>query len=83
MLYFAKSNRLAMSSKTRTILTVIGFFFFISGFLSIFLAAVGINLTMFSWMNKAFGNGPAFLLHIARVVVGVVMIYLSRVNFEE
>lgn len=56
---------------------IIGFFLFITGFLSIFLSLVGINLSMFSWINNHFGNGVAFLSHITRIILGIVLIYLA------
>ncbi|MCB0646176.1 MAG: hypothetical protein KDC49_05915 [Saprospiraceae bacterium] len=68
---------MAYSSKTKTILAIVGFALFITGFLSIFLSLVGINLSMFSWINKTFGNGIAFFSHIVRIIVGLVLIYLA------
>ena len=69
--------QMAYSSKTKTILAIVGFALFITGFLSIFLSLVGINLSMFSWINKTFGNGIAFFSHIVRIIVGLVLIYLA------
>lgn len=71
---------MAYSKRTRTIILIIGFFLFITGFLSIFLSLVGINLTMFSWINKTFGNGAALFSHISRIVIGIVMMYLSTLR---
>ena len=61
--------------------TVIGFLLFIIGSLAFILTLIGVDLVFLKWMN-IFGNGVSFMLKLLMAFGGVVLIYISRADFE-
>ncbi len=60
--------------------TFIGFVLFCVGFISILLGIVGVDLIFLLWMDS-FGGLASFLLKIAMIIVGVVIVVLTRVDW--
>lgn len=66
----------------RAIILSIGFFLFISGFLSLVLMMTGLQLSYLGFLDY-FGKGPGFLLRIVMIIAGIVMIYMLNLDKEE
>jgi hypothetical protein len=66
----------------KTLYTTIGFLMFVIGFLAIFLSLVGLNLSYLSWINKAIGDGGAFLVNVILIVCGAVLVYMTKAKRE-
>jgi len=66
----------------KEIVTVIGFALFIFGFIAIFLTLVGLNLTMFSFIEKLPTPFP-FVTKIVLVMLGVILIYTAKFNRDD
>jgi hypothetical protein len=62
------------------IISLIGFSLFILGMLSLSLSLVSVQVSFLTWL-EAFGRGVGLLLKLAMIVLGVVLVVLSRGNF--
>jgi len=63
----------------KTILTLTGFTLLLIGLLSLILSMVGLKLTYLAWMDK---TGIGFLLKLLMVIIGFILIVLSRTDWE-
>jgi hypothetical protein len=63
------------------IISLIGFSLLILGMLSLVLSLVSVQLSFMSWI-EAFGRGVGLLLKLAMIVLGVVIVVVTRGNFE-
>jgi putative flippase GtrA len=61
----------------KDIITVVGFALFLLGFIALFLSLVGLNLTMFSFLEDLPAPYP-FLSKIIMIVLGTVIIYVAK-----
>jgi len=73
-------NLLYTMQTNKTLYTTIGFLMFVVGFLAIFLSLVGLNLSYLSWINKAIGDGGAFLVNVCLIVGGSILVYMTKAN---
>ncbi|MEM8909125.1 MAG: hypothetical protein AAGD05_14865, partial [Bacteroidota bacterium] len=64
-----------------TLFTVLGFFLFMLGMLSLVLSLVGVKLALLTFIDAA-GRGLGFLIRLLMVLIGVVMIVVSRSEFD-
>jgi len=63
-------------------LVVVGYVLLVVGFLSIILGMVGINLSYLAWLEN-FGRLPAFIVKLAFVVFGLIIMYVAKTNNEQ
>ena len=68
-------------SQNKTFLTIIGFLFVIIGFLAIFLNFVGVDFAFLYWLQQ-FGGMGAFLVKIAMVLIGFILVYFGQVDLD-
>jgi len=66
----------------KTIMLVLGFFLFISGMYAIVLTLVGAKVTYLLFLEKL-GSAGGFLAKIAMIMVGIILIVMSRMDIEE
>lgn len=69
-------------SQNKTFLTIIGFLFVIIGFLAIFLNFVGVDFAFLYWLRQ-FGGISAFLVKIAMVLLGFILVYFGQVDLDK
>lgn len=62
------------------LMSLIGFILFFLGMLSIVLSLVGIHFTFLSFL-ETWGGLVAFLIKVLLVIVGFVLIYLSKTQY--
>lgn len=67
--------------KNRGWVTLVGFLLAGTGFLSLILSLVGLNLAFLTWIDAP---GPlfGFVIRLVMIIAGVVVIYLAQTNFE-
>ena len=65
----------------KSYLTVSGFILFLLGILSIVLSLVGLNLEALGFLY-AIGHGFAFLVYIIMVMLGGILMYVSKIKDE-
>lgn len=65
----------------KTKYTVLGFLLFILGIVSMVLSLVGVKLAFLVFIDS-FGRGIGFMIRILMVLVGVVMVVMSRSEFD-
>ena len=63
------------------ILSLIGFSLFLLGMLSLVLSLVSVQLSFLTWI-EAGGRGIGLLIKLMMIVVGVVLIVVTRSDFE-
>lgn len=61
-------------------MAIVGFLCFIMGMMSLFLSTIGIHFVFLRFLEN-WGPLPAFLIKLAIVVAGFVLIYLSRTQY--
>lgn len=61
----------------KEIITVIGFALFLLGFIALFLSLVGLNLTMFSFLEN-FPSPFPLVIKLVMIMAGVIVIYISK-----
>ena len=66
----------------KTIMLVIGFFLFISGMYATVLTLVGAKVTYLLFLEKLGATG-GFLAKIAMIMIGIILIAMSRMDVEE
>ena len=66
----------------KNIVTIIGFVLFLSGMYALVLSLVGAKFTLLLFLEKM-GATAAFATKIAMVMIGILLIVLSRTNVEE
>ena len=66
----------------RTIVLVIGFFLFISGMYAVVLTLVGAKVTFLLFLEKL-GPSGGFFAKVAMIMIGIMMIVMSRMDLEE
>lgn len=66
----------------KTIITVIGFALFLSGMYALVLSLVGAKFTALLFLEKM-GATAAFFTKLAMVMIGILLIVLSRTNVQE
>ena len=66
----------------KTTILVIGFFLFISGMYALVLTLVGAKFTLLLGLEKL-GPTGSFLAKVAMVMVGIIMIAMSRMDTEQ
>lgn len=67
--------------KNKALLTFIGFFLVIVGFMSIILSLVGLRFMFLAWMDAA---GPllSFVIKLVLIIGGFTLVYFAQTNFE-
>ena len=65
----------------KNIFTVIGFLLFLSGMYALSLSLVGAKFTPLLFLEKLGGTG-SFVVKIFMVLIGILLIFLSRTNTE-
>ncbi|MDB4505647.1 MAG: hypothetical protein P8M17_04235 [Saprospiraceae bacterium] len=65
----------------KNIITLIGFILFLSGMYALSLSLVGAKFTPLLFLEKL-GGTASFFIKILMVLVGVLLIFLSRTNTE-
>ncbi|MFK7771574.1 MAG: hypothetical protein AB8F94_05520 [Saprospiraceae bacterium] len=65
----------------KNIITVLGFILFLSGMYALSLSLVGAKFTPLLFLEKL-GGTASFFIKILMVLVGVLLIFLSRTNTE-
>lgn len=65
----------------KNIITIIGFILFLTGMYSLSLSLVGAKFTPFLFLEKL-GGTASFFIKIVMVLVGVLLIFLSRTTTE-
>ena len=63
------------------IFSLIGFTLFLVGMLSLVLSLVSVKLSFLVWIDS-FGGGIGLLLKLIMIVVGIVIIVITRSDFE-
>ncbi|MEM6879474.1 MAG: hypothetical protein AAF544_12990 [Bacteroidota bacterium] len=71
-----------MTSRQSTTLTVIGFLLFILGLFSLTQNLVGVDLAIFRWIYDL-GQLPSFLIRMGMVLIVIVIIYISRLDWKQ
>jgi hypothetical protein len=66
----------------KTLITTIGFLLFLIGFLSLLLMLTGLKLTYLSFID-AKGDFLGFLIRITMIIMGIILVYVSRINTQE
>lgn len=64
------------------LMSIIGIILFLIGAVGIILNLVGLKLSVISFLNQI-GNGFAFLMQIVIMIVGILLLYFSRVDFSK
>lgn len=67
--------------KNRGWVTLVGFLLAGTGFLSLILSLVGLNLAFLTWMDAS-GGLFGLIIRLTMMIIGVVIIYLAQTNFE-
>lgn len=67
----------------RVTFTVIGYILVLIGFLSLILAMIGLSLSPLVWIDRSLGQLGAFVTKLLMIVVGMAMLYMSRVPQED
>lgn len=65
----------------KTVFTTIGFLLFILGTLALVLSFIGAQISFLTWIDAP-GQLFGFVIRLVMVFVGVIMIVLSRSDFE-
>ena len=68
--------------KKKDIYTLIGFILFATGLTSIIFNIVGVEWVLLKWLSN-FDPLFGFILKLFMIVGGMIMIYMSKVNFRE
>lgn len=63
------------------LISLVGFILFIIGTLALVLSLVGIKFAFLTWID-AFGGGFGLLIRLAMIVIGIVIIVVTRSDFE-
>ena len=66
----------------RTIVTIIGFALFLSGMYALVLSLVGAKFTALLFLEQL-GASAAFFIKLLMVMVGILLIFLSRTRTPE
>ena len=62
--------------------TIIGFLLFIIGFLALVLSLIGVQLSYLTWIDAP-GRLVGFLIRLAMILAGIVLVVLARTNWRE
>lgn len=71
-----------MSSKTSTILNIIGFLLFFFGMMALTLSLMDVRISFMNWIPDTLGRLPAFLVHLFMIILGLVVVVAARGNFS-
>lgn len=63
-------------------ITALGYLLFLTGFLSILLSIVGLQLTFLSWLSNL-GIGISIIIKLVLLFSGLIIMYLSKMTPEE
>lgn len=66
----------------KSILLLSGFLLFLVGFMSFILLIVGLQLSFLVWIDAA-GPLVGFLARMFMIIVGIVMAYFGKTNWED
>ena len=61
--------------------TLLGFFLFLLGMVSIALSLVGVKLGIIAFIDT-FGRGIGFVIRLLMVIIGIVLVIISRTEFD-
>lgn len=70
-----------MSSRTSTILTIIGFLLFFFGMMALLLSMMDLRIIFMDWITETLGRGGALIVHLCMIIFGLVMTVAARGNF--
>lgn len=77
LLYYLRSKYYIMNRSN--VFAILGFTFFIVGFLSLILYLVGARLSFLVWMDY-WGAGFGLILRLCLLIAGFILAYLSKVK---
>jgi predicted transcriptional regulator len=66
----------------KSIMTLIGFFLFLFGFLSIVLSMIGVQLVFMTWMDDL-GRLAGFIIRMVMILAGIVLVALAQTDWEK
>lgn len=69
-------------SRNKTLLTIIGFLLAGIGFLSVFLALVGVDFSYLFWL-RSFGPLVAFGAKVGMILVGFIFIFFGQTDLTK
>lgn len=69
-------------SRNKTLLTIIGFLLAGIGFLSVFLALIGVDFTYLFWLRQ-FGTLAAFGIKVGMILVGFIFIFFGQTDLAK
>ncbi len=69
------------SNRSRTIMTVIGFFLFFSGMYALSLSLVGVQASYLVWIDK-WGGLIGLLIRLGMIIFGVLLAVIAKGNFS-
>jgi len=67
--------------KNKGISTLVGFVLVIIGFMSLILNMVGIKFAFLLWVD-ALGATTGFVIRLAMIIIGFVVIYIAQTDFR-
>ncbi len=67
----------------KTLQMVIGFLLVGTGFLSIILSMIGVQLIFLAWMEPTLGPLTSFLIRLGMILAGFIFLVVSQTNFNE
>ena len=65
----------------KSIFSILGFTLFITGMLALVLSLVGVKLSFLAWIDNP-GRGWGLLIRLAMIIVGAIMVVMTRSNFD-
>ena len=65
----------------KSLFSLIGFSLFIIGTMALVLSLVGVKLSFLTWIDAP-GQGFGFLIRLIMIIVGIVIIVVTRSDFE-
>jgi hypothetical protein len=69
-------------SMRKSILTLIGFFLFVFGFLSLVLSMVGVQLVFLTWLDTL-GRLLGFLARVIMILAGISIVALAQIDWKK
>jgi len=67
---------------SKNIQTLLGFLLFLYGIITLVLSLIGARITFLAWIDDL-GRMPGFLIKIAMMVLGVVLVALAQTNWTK
>jgi TRAP-type mannitol/chloroaromatic compound transport system permease small subunit len=71
-----------MAKRKKGILSLVGFILFILGFAALALQLLGVQFAFLTWIDAA-GRLPGFLIRLAMIIGGIILLYFDQSNWRE